>query len=570
MRGISRTRSHVPLPASSLVALVRPMLRVRCAEDSFLEAYNRGEGADPSKRKPGVVSCARKKVTLPSRALSTPSTSDATEPVAGSADGAPASASDRPVGALRSLLSAAVYSLGFTIQRAIGLLLLPVYTRAISPAEYGTLGVLIAVYGGVGVLFSAALETSINRNYFQLAKEPARQQEYLDSVWRFLVVYPLVSSVVLSAVAWPFAGEIAHADGEEIALTLVASALFVAGTTLPLTVLRARHDLRGYLWMTAVTGIGTVGLTLVFVVGLDLGVKGWMAAAALANAATLLTALAVVPWNWKGSFNWPLTWTAVVFSLPLIPHLASHWALQVADRGVIAGMVSGADLGVYTLAANIASVVMMLVIALNQAFVPTYARAGAEDGVQEELDRVVMLQIAVVVALTLGAALTGPPLVELLTPASYHEAAPLVPWLALGYGFLGLYFIPMNGATLGVGRRTFAWVATAISAGINIGLLFLLVPTGGITAAAVASAAGYLVLLVLIYAWAHARHNPVRYEWRKVSVIVAAALAAFAAGTATAPEGPAAATAVGIAWFVLFAIAAAGALYGPRVRFRAG
>ena len=83
----------------------------------------------------------------------------------------------------------------------------------------------------------------------------------------------------------------------------------------------------------------------------------------------------------------------------------------------------------------------------------------------------------------------------------------------MGYGFLGLYSIPMNGATLMAGRGRFAWVATVGSAGLNIALLFVFVPNYGIKAAAIASAVGYLVLLVTISIYAHARPNPIRYRW---------------------------------------------------------
>jgi O-antigen/teichoic acid export membrane protein len=80
--------------------------------------------------------------------------------------------------------------------------MLPVYTRALPPSEYGALGVLLSLAAGVGFLFAAGVETSIIRNYFQLASEPERRQEYFASIWRFLVLYPIVGSLVLTAVAW--------------------------------------------------------------------------------------------------------------------------------------------------------------------------------------------------------------------------------------------------------------------------------------------------------------------------------------------------------------------------------
>ena len=305
--------------------------------------------------------------------------------------------------------------------------------------------------------------------------------------------------------------------------------------------------------VTGVTAILTPALTALFVVALDQGIRGWFLASLITGIATFGVTMRVVPWHFGGGFRWPVIRTALLFSFPLVPHFLSHWALQLADRLVIAGMVSGADLGRYTLASILAGSVMMLMIALNQGFAPSYARAGATGGHAEALQRVVVVQITAVVAIALAGALIGPVLVEGLTPADYHGASDLVPWLMLGYGFLGLYFIPMNGATLAVGRTSYAWVATAVSAALNIGLLYLLVPDHGVQAAAVASAAGYLALLVLIAAWAHAGPNPVRYDWRRIVPAIAAAGLAYAGAQITAPDSLSGEVAVDLAWLLAFA-----------------
>jgi O-antigen/teichoic acid export membrane protein len=475
-------------------------------------------------------------------------------------------ATSRPIS--RSLTSAAVYSVGFAVQRAIGLVMLPLYTRAISPSQYGALGILLSLYIVVGILFSAGLETSIIRNHFQLAGKPERRQQYLDSVWRFLVLYPLIAGLLLAAAVWPFLGTSRSIDGLDVLLMLLAAAFNTAATTLPLAVLRARQDMRGYLWMTAVTALGTPTLTIMFVVLFHQGIRGWFLAAVIINFAAFVAATVIVPWRPRADVNWRVVSAALLFSLPLIPHFISSWALQLADRLVIAGIVSATQLGIYSLASNLASPMLMLVMALNQGFIPTYAKAGAQTGHERELSNMVTLQIAAVIGLTLCGAMLGPPMVEILTAPDYHSAAPLVPWIVLGYGFLGIYFVPMNGATLGAGRRNFAWVASASSAATNIALLLLFVPRYGVYAAAVASAIGYFVLLVLMVVWAHARHNPVRYDWMRIGPVVALGLLAYAGAALTAPRVPAEAIAVEIGWILGFAAAIATLMFRSQLAVR--
>ena len=93
----------------------------------------------------------------------------------------------------------------------------------------------------------------------------------------------------------------------------------------------------------------------------------------------------------------------------------------------------------------------------------------------------------------------------------------------------------MNGATLAAGRTRHAWVATALSAAVNIGF-FSPRPAPRRQSRRLVSAVSYLMLLVLMILWAHARPNPVRYDWRRIVPATAAAAVAYAGAQITAPN----------------------------------
>jgi len=418
----------------------------------------------------------------------------------------------------------------------MGFLLLPLYTRAIDPAQYGTLALLISVSAAVAIVFTLGLDLAIFRTFFELSREPSRQREFVNSVWRFLVCFPLVGAVAIGAVAWPIIGSGERVTGLDLLLALVGAALYVAATTVPLAVLRAQQRLRDYIAVTGVTALANAGLTVLFVVVLDGGVRGWLLATVAANVIALLAAAVIVPWRRAVPYRSAGVRRSIRLGLPLVPHFLSHWALQLADRIVLAGIVSAGALGVYSLAANLALPVMILVQALNQGFMPTYARAGTESGHEENLANVVTMQATLVTLVCAGGALLAPPFVSILVPASYAGAGTLISWLVLGYGFLGLYYIPMNGASLGAGRTRFVATATLLAAATNIGLLFWLVPSGGLKFAAIASAGGYAVLLVGIFIYSRKPGNPVRYRWRTLAGIFALGGASFAGGTITTPS----------------------------------
>jgi O-antigen/teichoic acid export membrane protein len=453
------------------------------------------------------------------------------------------------------LRSAAVYALSSALPRGIGFVLLPLYTRSLNPAQYGTISLLLSAGAGVGILFTLGLDIAIFRTYFELASDPKRQIRFVDSIWRFLVVFPVGAALVLGGVLWPILGNGGRFSGLDVLLALVATSLSVGATTLPLAVLRAEQRLRHYIAITGVTTLATAGFTVLFVVVLDAGVTGWLVATLVANTATLIAAGVLMPWKRSVEFDGRLVRRSVLLGLPLVPHFLSHWALQLADRSVLAGLVSPESLGVYSLAANFGLPVMLLVQSLNQGFMPTYARTGTSGEGQDHLSRVVVLQAALVTTICTAAALIAPPVIGFVAPPTYSGAGPLVAWIVLGYGFLGLYYIPMNGVSLGAGRTKLVWVATALSAVTNIALLVALVPGGGLRAAAIASAVGYAVLLVTIFIYSNVPGNPVRYRWRTLLTIFVGAACFFVLVRLTTPERGAEALLLRLSWLAAAAVA---------------
>jgi O-antigen/teichoic acid export membrane protein len=432
-----------------------------------------------------------------------------------------------------AMRSSAVYAGAAVFQRGIIFLLLPVYTRVLAPAEYGRLSVLLAIAAAAIIVLSCGMDTAFFRAYFALQSDPARQRRFVTTAWTFLLVVPPVIAALLTLVAGPFLAHSEVAPPAELALALAGAALLVSGTVVPLALLRAEERLRDYLVLAAVTAGTTAALTLVAVVGLDAGVVGWLVAVLVANAVTLATAVRIIPFRRAGGVDRRLLAGALALGLPLIPHMLSHWGLGISNRVILAGMVSASKVGIYALAANIALPVAIVMQGMAQGFMPSFARAATNDAALNALRRAIGVQFLMVLAITTSGALLGPIAVHHLASPQYAAAAALVPWLALGYGLLGLYFIPMNAVALTAGRTRRVWIITAGAAGTNLVCLLTLVPVLGLLGAAMAAPAGYLVLLVGVAIYSRGADNPVRYDLGRMrrGLLVFAAVYGLAVAT---------------------------------------
>ena len=281
--------------------------------------------------------------------------------------------------------------------------------------------------------------------------------------------------------------------------------------------------------MTVTTTVSIACLVLVA----DLGAAGWLGGVAIGNTVGVLAGIAVVPWRPPERFDRERVVASFRLGLPLLPHALSQWALQLADRFVLSGLVSGSKLGIYSLAANFSVPAFILMLSLNQGLMPGYAEAATDDDSRSNLSNLAMAQATVVTASCTALALITPDILRLTVDPAYKNASELVPWLVLGYMFVGLYYIPMNWLTLTAGNTSRVWVVTALCAVTNIALLYIFVPNYGITSAAVASAVAYLVLFGAMTAYSRRVGNPVSVDWSRVARLVAVCGLAYVGATLT-------------------------------------
>ena len=346
--------------------------------------------------------------------------------------------------------------------------------------------------------FSFGMDTATVRAWYRLASEPAQRSRWLSTVGAFMTAAPIGGCAIASAAVVAVWSRPFGLPPGWLVLALMAAGLGVTTTTVPLALLRAQLRFRPFLALTGVIAATNSAASLIFLAVLHWGVAGWLAGTLLGYACGLVVAIPALPWPKIGrsQFDAHALREALRFGVPLVPHLLSHWVLQVADRTILVGIVSGVALGQYTLAVTATIIILVVTTAMSQAAAPRFARAGASDRAGAGLAQLTAQLAGLVGAIGLAAAALLPPIIDNLLPAGYQGAAQLCGWLALGFTFAGLYQIPMNVITLVVGKTTWVWPITLLAGATDIFLVIVWCPSGGVKAAAVATVVSYGMLLV--------------------------------------------------------------------------
>ncbi len=429
------------------------------------------------------------------------------------------------------------YTGASVLSKLIALVTLPIYTGLLSTTEYGQAEVMFGGVVAVSIFVRFGLLEALLRFYYL-------PQENGDDVVRSGFAGMFWGTTVFALVALPFAPLISDAVHSEPGLVRIA----IGGLWLLtlyeylLTLLRVDERARAYFTFTVVHVLVAIPLTLLLLVGFDLGAEALLLGS-YASGIPFVAYLAITERRrlalaWERS----LMRRMLRFGLPTMPAELSLYLLNFADRVVmvvvLGAAVGNATVGLYAVAFKFSQSVQILVRGFQLAW-PPLAYSITDDAEARRVYAVVTTLFTATCGLIVVAVwLEARWITDILAASSYSDAYKAVGLLALGGSLYGVYLalLVILGRT---GRTEFNFPATLAALAVNIGLNIWLVPDHGIIGAGLALVAAYGAAVVLMYAFTQ-RLFPVPYQWGKLAAIGLGAAAVIAFGELAMPTSGAA------------------------------
>lgn len=423
-----------------------------------------------------------------------------------------------------------IYGLGSILLRSISLLVLPLYTRYLTPADYGIVALGSTLTALFTVILPLSLYSAVLRFYF-LTESESERRRVVGTIWLAMVGISLVISLVLD-----FAGarlfEVVFPQlpfDPYVRISIWTAFLGVFGFV-PLNLFQAKEQPGGYVRWTAAALILTVGLTILFVVFLEQGAYGYLLATLIANAVFAVPFIVVTLRDADFCIVIKHMKKALGFSLPLVPHGLASWILSVSDRAILQFYVSVSALGLYSLGYTFGTIQIIISSAIDSAWIPfVFKRVAAEgDAAKPQLARLLTYYVLTLCTVAVGLCLFARDAIYILTAESFHPAYQVVPIIVIAYLWNGLYVLPANFLFL---KSKTVWLpfATVTAGLVNITINLTLAPHYGIMAAAWATFVAFFVMLVLLLVIAH-RVYPFPYEYRRILMIFGATAAVICVG----------------------------------------
>ena len=419
------------------------------------------------------------------------------------------------------------YGLGHSIPQLIKLLLLPIFTRILSPTDYGCVQLANRLGSFVITLMRQGMPGAAARYYYDHPEGPTLRDYVTTVAWYLLASSLLVGLVTLAVCPWVLEYLIPGLPMPLAFLTVMGGIAMVNGE-LQGRLVQAREQ-SGY---QARLNVGRASISLALVVlfvvwPLRTGAAGMVASEVVSFGILALVAIWYMRAELRGRFQKSMLKSSLVYSWAMMPGDFVGSLTPLATSAILAGVQSTAANGIYFLALRVTQPLTMLGLAFQQAYNPIYFSVRKEESAagMRRLAETARNVWAAAVGCAIGAALLGPPLIVLVTPADYHAAAPLVPIFALG--FLGLTAYNLLGPEVFYSKKT--WLVPLIaygSAGMEIAIAALTVRSYGAVGVA-SGAAARMIVSAVIAGIISCRLVTIPYAWFSMIRIGACGAMAF-------------------------------------------
>ena len=448
---------------------------------------------------------------------------------------------------------ATLYTLSSLLTKGISVLLVPLYTRFLSPRDYGLLDLVLATCTLVNLTIALEIHQAIARFYHEWTAEERRR--HVSTATYF--AGGVYTAFALGFLLW--AGPLLErgADvGLEPGVVPAGSALIWTSGIFYILQSQLRWGVKAndYVASSVLFSVVTGVVTPALLVTHRGGVVDMLVGLAAGNAAGLAFCL------WRGRQNHGARFSGkrlarmLGFSAPLVLSSLAAFATLYMDRFIILSRLTLDDLGLFSLATKFSSVTGIALVGVNSALTPLIYQHHRDAETRGQVETILEKYVLLASAIVLGALWFSEEALLVLTTGPFLGARSLVPPLVLASLIAGMYnFFP----GLSIAKRTRAIAVINVAAmGVNFAATSMLVHWMGILGAAVAAVAVAAFVTGLYFLLGRADY-PVAVAPR----VMAGALAVLAASWGARALVPAAASGAPLAAKVAFCAMGLGALY---------
>lgn len=409
------------------------------------------------------------------------------------------------------LKNSAIYSFVSILQKGIMFFLLPIFTIYLSPRDYGILNVITSISSFISIFIVLSLDAAARRFYFTNANP-----FYVKKLWGTIAVFLLINSFTVGGVLvilhkFLLDPLLANINFYPYMLLGIGYAVLSPIYLFFQTYLQTKQDGFSYGLNVFVNFLIQTTLILIFLIIFKLGVIGILLAYNITCFIFFIYVCVIFFPKIKMRINYKILKNAFQYSIPLIPHSIFAWSSGMIDKLFLNKMIGESDTGLYSVGQQFGGITSVVATSMNQAYVPWFFEREnrGEIGYREiEKTGQVLIIFYCFIALTLS--LFSREVLLLMVSEEYRSIGRVIPIIAFGYVFQGVYFLYVN--VLFLKHTSMVFLITLVSTIVNVISNVIMIPIYGILGSALSGAITLLIQSILTLILSRIKNNQIRYN----------------------------------------------------------
>ncbi len=420
----------------------------------------------------------------------------------------------------------AIYTVSTFVQRALGFVLLPIYTSVEyipSRSDYGDFTLVYTFIAFMTIVYLYGMDAAIMR-YFFLGR--FKRRDVYSTAFTGVLVNALFLSVVIFLSA-PYVANFLLGETTLQRFIKIAAGILLLDSlgNLPYHLLRAEERSVVYSSVRVGRFLLELILNIVFVVGLRMGVEGILWANLSASAVNFVALLPIQLTYLGGNLRKETFKELTAFGLPLLPNGLAYLTVEVSDKFLMRLLLDKDAVGVYAPNYKFGSLLLLVVMAFRTAWQPFFLKLARQTNAKIIYAHVMTYASLIGAILIMLGTLFIEYIVKIPLPKgktimgqAYWEGNFIIPIILTAYWFYGMYV----NFTVGIyieKKTRYMILFTGLAAVVNVGSNLYLMPHYGILGAALATLLSYLVMAVSIFI-ANQRIYPIPYQFGRLGLLI--------------------------------------------------
>ncbi|MGI9625404.1 MAG: lipopolysaccharide biosynthesis protein, partial [Longimicrobiales bacterium] len=405
-----------------------------------------------------------------------------------------------------------IYGFGILLSRAVSFLLLPIYTRFLTPADYGIIALIDMTLDVFAILAGAQLALGVFRFYHKAETEPDRNAVVSTALVSLGISYAAVGAIGFAMS--PYLADWILGSQENVHLFRIASVGLALGSlmTVPMAYARVRDLSRFFVVVNLAKLLIAATLNIWFLVGMGLGPLAVFLSSAITNGLVGIWLTIWVVRRVGFRISRDATKDLFRYGVPLLGMSAATFVATFGDRFFIQAHWDEAVVGIYNLGYQFGFLVAMIgFIPFEQVWAPKRFEVARRSDRDSIYARTFIYVNLVLVTLAVGISVYVHDVLRIMAEASFWPAADFVPLIVLAYVFQCWASVQDIGILVRE-RTVYLAAANWVAAGVAILGYWALIPRWGIWGASYATLLAFFCRWALTY-WLSQRLWRVRYSW---------------------------------------------------------